>query len=217
MRLRRKLFLIIFLSLSTLSTSAKALGNVEASEDRQLDFEIFDRGEVSGYGEETCLVAKTVEDWIHIWENHTRPYLSTPNILDVNFSENMVACAFMGRCSTAGYSICIEKAWVEENVIYIEVVKHNPLEGLLVAQVLTFPYVFALLPQSDLEVVFVVVGDEESGSDKVLPEFSAALLVLAAFTSISAVTALLARRTRMRWHAGRALERMCLENIACTR
>lgn len=197
MRLRRKLFLIIFLSLSTLSTTAKALRNIEALEDRQVDFEIVDSGEISGYSEETYLVAKTVEDWRRIWENHTRPYLSAPHMLDVNFSQNMVACAFMGRCSTAGYGISIEKAWVEEKEVYIEVAKHNPLEGMYVAQVITFPYVFALIPQSDLEVVFVVVGEGESDSDTVLPEFSDVLFMLATFASLSAVAALLARRTSL--------------------
>jgi hypothetical protein len=156
-----------------------------ASENQEVNFEIIDSGYISGYCEEAYFVVRTESEWEMIWERHTILQEPPPSCPNVDFSKNVVICAFMGRCPTAGYSIYIEKIWTDEEQVHVEIFKRSPSGDLVVAEVITSPFVIASLEKIDLQFVFHVAEENGTTTDYVLPEFSTATYLLVAFASLS--------------------------------
>lgn len=124
-----------------------------------------------------------------IWERHTilqEPPASCP---DVDFSENVVICAFMGRCPTAGYAICIEGIWTDGELVHVEIIKGSPPEDFAVAQVITCPFIIASIESIDLHLVFHVAEEDGTTTDYVLPEFSATTYLFVVLAALSAAIA----------------------------
>ena len=167
--------LTALLMLLVLGVTSLILKESQASETQDLEFEVIDSGDLSGYSEEEYLVIKTEAEWLSVWENHTMLYTQLdgdgPPCPDVDFFERMVICAFMGERPTLGYSIFIEGMWLEEERIHVDVAKCSPPKGSMTGQALTYPYIFASLERADVEVVFHVT--EEDGTIAVFstPEF----------------------------------------------
>ncbi len=179
-----------------LAATPNAILLIQASESMDLEFDVFEWGVESGYTEETYLVARTQSEWDVIWVRHIAPYIPSTPSPDVLFSEKMVVCGFMGTRPTAGYSISINRMWVDGNRVHVELVKHNPGNQCVVAQVLTHPYVFASLNQMDIPVIFdvdVVTGTNE---EPVIPELSFPEFTLATFLVFSILIFTLIRKMR---------------------
>ncbi len=193
MRHRNELNLITFILLM-LSVTLPLLKVGEASEKQDIEFEIIDYGDISGYDEETYLIVKTEAEWTNVWKKHTIPFLSEQSVPEIFFSEKMVTCAFMGKRPTTGYDISVEGIWVEEGKIHVEIAKRSPSKNTAVATVLTYPYVFVSLERTDLEVVFRVTEENAETDEFIIPEFSIATFA-AAFSVLSLVIVLLARKT----------------------
>jgi len=151
-----------------------------------MEFEIIESGDISGYCEEAYFVVKTESEWEIIWEKHTVLQASPTLSPDVDFSKNVVICAFMGRCPTAGYAISIERIWTDGEQVHVEIIKSSPPEEFAVAQVITCPYMFASIEKLDLPFVFHVAEKNGAVTDYVLPEFSAATYLLVVFIALSA-------------------------------
>lgn len=154
---------------------------------QDLEFEVIASGDISGYTEETYLVIKNEaesvetwenhsarivcpEHWIEFWENRTGSIPSTSEYSDINFSKKMVVCAFMGERRTAGYSITVGRIWVEDEQIHVEMINSSPSDKLVVAHVLTYPYIFVSVERKDVNVVFEVTEEDGSKVEYVLPE-----------------------------------------------
>ncbi len=172
-------------------------------EAQDLEFEVLLSGDLSGYVLEKYIVVRTVDVWNEVWENHNAPLaldregvivwnscavsmLDDTCSFDVDFSRKMVVCAFMGERRTAGYSISVERIWVVNETMHVQVPKHSPPQDKAVAQVITYPYVFAAVETNDLDVVFEVVEEDGSMRRLVLPEISAvaAVIFLALLSSL---------------------------------
>lgn len=171
--------------LSILMLGIVFLSGSYASESQEVEFEIIEGGDISGYCEEAYFVVRTESEWEIIWEKHTiirEPPIPCP---DINFSKNVVICAFMGKYPTAGYAISIERIWTDGGQAHVEIIKSSPPEDFAVAQVITCPYMFALLEKIDLQFVFHVAEKNGAVTDYVLTEFPTAIyavLILVAFS-----------------------------------
>ena len=171
--------------------------------EQDLEFDVLLSGDFSGYVLEKYIVVRTADMWNEVWENHTAPlFLDREGVivwnnsatsmfgeacsLEVDFSSKMVVCAFMGERRTAGYSISVERMWVVNKTMHVQVAEHSPPPDIAVAQVITYPYVFAAVETNDLDVVFEVVEEDGSMRRLVLPEIStvAAMILLVLLSSL---------------------------------
>lgn len=188
MRLESKLRFTASIVLLILGATSLILKG-QAPESQNLEFEIIDSGDISGYWEETYFVVRNETEWANVWENHTRFCVSTcgayPPRPDIDFSEKMVICAFMGRRPTAGYSVSVERIWVEEEEIHVEIVHRDPANGSFVAQVITYPYVFVSLEKMEVDMVFHVGKERVHVEYIAIPEFPVTVLALSAFLVLS--------------------------------
>lgn len=188
MRLESKVRFTVSMALLILGATSLTLKG-QASESQDLEFEIIDSGDLSGYWEETHIVVRNETEWANVWENHTLFCVSTcgahPPRPNIDFSEKMVICAFMGRRSTAGYSVSVERIWVENEEIHVEIVHRDPANGLFVAQVITYPYVFVSLEKMEVDLVFHVKEERVHVEYTQIPEFPVTMFALSAFIALS--------------------------------
>ncbi len=184
MRLKCEARLVLFLLILILIVSVFSVFVSEgvASEGRELEFEILEMGYISGYGEEAYIVVRTEAEWENVWEKHTVIQVSPEPLPEVNFSTHMLVCAFMGKRTTSGYSITIERIWDDGEAIHVEVVKRGPPEDFVVAQVVTCPYVIVLMERTDLHFVFHVVSENGETVEYVLDEFHTVALIIMLLT-----------------------------------
>ena len=184
MRSESKMRFTVFITILFLGVTSLIL-NGQTSENQDLEFEIFDIGDQSGYWEETYLVVRNETEWADVWEKHTLLCVSTggehPPRPEISFSEKMVICTFRGRCSTAGYSVSVERIWAENEKIHVEIVHHDPANCSFVAQVITYPYVFVSLEKMEADLVFHVKEDLVHVEYTKIPEFPVGTLVFSAF------------------------------------
>ena len=195
MRLKSKLCLVGFLALLLLSTFLFIKGS-QASENREVGFAIISQGDISGYGEETYLVVRTEAEWEDVWKKHTVSCLSPTSYPEIDFSGNIVICAFMGRRSTSGYSISIERIWADEERMHVEIAKYGPLENFTVPEIVTYPYVFASLERTELDFIFSVTGEDGTINEYILPEFPTMACMLIAFIALSMVIVVLMHKAQ---------------------
>lgn len=210
MRCKSKLCLTVFLALLLVGITSFILRS-KASETQNVEFEVFAQGDISGYFEETYLVVKTEAEWANVWKKHTAPSVPSSSPPEIDFSRNMVICAFMGERPTAGYNISIEEIWIDGKM-HIEIVKRSPQKDGVVAQVLTYPYAFALLERMDFEVVFSIAEENSTTVELVLPEFSSTVLAVTAFIVLSVVMVAVTRKFEKRKFP---LARVLLDHFRC--
>lgn len=196
MQRRGRLFLVTLLAVSLLAVASLVLKIGQASEIRDVEFEVIGFGDVSGYGEEMYIIIKTEAEWAEIWEKHKILYNSPSLCPKIDFSRSTVICAFMGRRSTTGYSLSIERIWANEKRIHVEITKSSPPKDFVVGYMLTYPYVFASLEKTDLDFVFDVTEEDGTTIEYVLPEFSTTVFTLTAFVTLSAIMMVLTRKVQ---------------------
>lgn len=182
-----------FLMLLVLGATSLILREGRASESQDLEFNVIDSGDLSGYNEEEYLVIKTEVEWTNVWEKHTilcaNACMGQPPCPNVDFSEKMVICVFMGERPTLGYDVLIERIWVEEERVYVDVVKRSPPKGSMVGQALTYPFMLVSVEKMDVEVVFHVTEEDGTDIEFSVPEFSFVTftLTLLAMSSVALV------------------------------
>lgn len=200
MRFKSELCLAGFLALLVLGTTSLVIEESQASTQQDVQFEVIDWGDQSGYSEEIYLVVRTEAEWAKVWEKHTVPYMPRTQYPEIIFSENMVICAFMGKRRTTGYGISVERMWTDGERIHVEIAKYSPPKYAVVGQALTYPYVFTLLERTDLEVVFKVTEEDGTVNEYILPEFPMVTFTLIAFMVLSTAMLALTRKTRRKHH-----------------
>jgi len=144
--------------------------------EREVHFEILERGDFSGYGEEAYIVVTNEYEWITLWEKHILLREPKEPLPSIDFSRSLVVCAFMGKCPTTGYSIDIKRIWTDGEQVFVEVVKCGPHEGFAVGEMITCPYVMALTEKTDMPFVFQVL-DVGNGTAAMLAEFSSSAVM----------------------------------------
>jgi len=155
--------------------------------EQEIEFEILDMGDVSGYGEEAYLVVVSEADWINIWKKHASICTSQEQPQEIDFTKNFVICAFMGKRPTTGYSINVEKIWTDGEKVFVEVVKRCPPEGLAVCEMVTCPYVMVLVERTEMPFVFQVVDESGETAKYIMSEFPLANYAFLVFGFLLAI------------------------------
>jgi len=200
MRFKYEFCLAVFLALLVLGITSVIIEGSQASTKQDVEFEVVDWGDQSRYNEETYLVVKTEAEWAEVWAKHTASHMPTTPYPEINFSKNMVICAFMGKRPTTGYSISIRRIWAEGERIHVEIAKSDPPENLVVSEVITYPYVFASLERTDWRVIFTITEEDGTVNEVAIPEFPVMTFALTALMVLSAAIIALTRKTRRNHH-----------------
>ena len=199
MRFKYEFCLVGFLALLVLGITSVVIEGSQASTKQDVEFEVVDWGDQSGYDEETYLVVKTEAEWAKVWAKHTAPHMPIP-CPEINFSKKMVICAFMGERRTTGYSISIRRIWTDGERVHVEIAKYSPPKDAIVGQALTYPYVFASLERTDSELIFTITEENGTVNEVTIPEFPVMTFTLTAFIVLSAAIVALTRKTRRNHH-----------------
>jgi hypothetical protein len=114
-------------------------------------------GNHSGIEQRGQRVIRTAEEWKKLWADHSaRSSDKTPP--DVDFSKDMVLAAFMGRCTTGGYSVAIPDARVVGKKLVVSVVETAPGRGRIRNQLITSPFVMVAVKTSSMPVEWKVTS-----------------------------------------------------------
>ncbi|MEM2739091.1 MAG: protease complex subunit PrcB family protein [Candidatus Bathyarchaeia archaeon] len=196
MRFRDKISYGLF-ALAFLLVFPVLVSSVDCASEQEISFEILEMGDYSGYGEEAYIVVRDEDEWINLWERHTiiREPQEFPPYID--FSRSIVICAFMGKRSTTGYSIFIERVWTDGEHVFVEVAKRGPPEGFATNQMVTYPYIMAVMERVDMPFVFRVVEEDGKMSEYILTEYGAALFQSFLLVFLLVVTVLIIKRLNL--------------------
>lgn len=194
MKVRGKFCLSFFVVLFFFVTSTLVINESRALDVEVLEFQVVENGENSGYWNEAYIIIKTEDEWSDVWEKHTWLLLSAPTYPRIDFSSRMVICAFMGKQPTNGCGIRIERIFSEEEIIHVEIVKTNPLENLLVNDVVTSPFIFFSIQRTDKDFIFDITEETNTIYDDITPEFPITSLTFIILIFLSAITAAFAKK-----------------------
>ena len=113
-------------------------------------FRTVERGSQSNIDSARQVVVRTAAEWTALWKTHNfdKP---APH---VDFDSEMVIGVFMGSRPTAGYDIAITKTLEKDGTLWVFYRERTPARGLMLAQVLTFPFHLVAVPKAAGEVKF---------------------------------------------------------------
>lgn len=108
------------------------------------------KGQQGPFPDRGFQVIQRQEAWLALWAPSAAPV--------VDFTQQTVLVALMGRQPTAGYNITIDdvRATGQRIVAYVDEVR--PAAGTQVAQVVSYPYHMVVVPKLTQPVSFIVEG-----------------------------------------------------------
>jgi hypothetical protein len=106
-------------------------------------------GSGGGRDEPATLVIRDQRSWVDIW-TELKQDPPQPTLDD----KHMAVVIFSGTMPTAGYTVSVRGAHEENGRDVVEYVETGPARDRMVAQVLTHPWVVAILPATTLPVIF---------------------------------------------------------------
>ena len=111
---------------------------------------VLEQGDQSNVDEARQVVLRTAAEWKTLWRQHS-PDRDQPR---VDFGRDMVVGVFLGSRATAGFSVEIVSALVEQGVLVVRFREARPQSDRIVAQVITSPYHLVAVPRHSGEVRF---------------------------------------------------------------
>ena len=109
-----------------------------------------DKGDFSNVDEAKQIVVRTDAEWRALWRRHAGDRPMPP----VDFAKETVVGVFMGSRPTAGYDVAITKTLEKDGTLWVFYRERTPARGLMLAQVLTFPFHLVAVPKTAGEVKF---------------------------------------------------------------
>jgi hypothetical protein len=103
------------------------------------------------------LAIRDRDEWRDVWKALNEPVVPTlpkPELPAIDFSREMVVIVAMGWRPTAGYNIGVDRAHEVDDQLEIVVISTSPGHNCLLEQVVTYPIDIAVLPRTELSVVF---------------------------------------------------------------
>lgn len=97
------------------------------------------------------LVIRNQEGWRRLWETTLGLTTAPP---EIDFACNMAVAVLAGQRPTGGYAASITSITQEDDRLIVRYQIRTPLPGEIVTQALTSPYAIAIIPASQLPVVF---------------------------------------------------------------
>lgn len=108
-------------------------------------------------------VVRAAEEWRALWQQVGR---DVPRAL--NPGRELGLAVFLGERRTGGYAVDVAALRIQAGRLVVEYRETAPAPDALTTQVLTYPWAFALMPNSDLPIewrkVTAASGDSTSGS-----------------------------------------------------
>ena len=111
---------------------------------------VLDKGDQSNVDDAKQVTARTTAEWNTLWRQHS-PDRDQPR---VDFGRDMVLGVFLGSQTTAGFSVEIASALVEQGILVVRVRETRPQSDRIVAQVITSPYHLVAVPRHSGDVRF---------------------------------------------------------------
>ena len=111
---------------------------------------VLEKGDQSNVDEPRQVAVRTAAEWKTLWRQHS-PDRDQPR---VDFGREMVVGVFLGSRTTAGFSVEIVSALVEQGVLVVRFRETRPKSDRIVAQVITSPYHLVAVPRHSGEVRF---------------------------------------------------------------
>jgi len=111
---------------------------------------VLEKGDQSNVDEPRQVAVRTAAEWKTLWRRHS-PDRDQPR---VDFARDMVLGVFLGSRATAGFSVEIVSALVEQGVLVVRFRETRPQSDRIVAQVVTSPYHLVAVPRHSGEVRF---------------------------------------------------------------
>jgi hypothetical protein len=124
-----------------------AFNKVAASD---IFFQTADATSLSGIHEERTVVVKDEAAWTRLWDEHA-PGRTRPA---VDFASQMVVGVFMGNGASSCYSTAIDGILRAGDKILVRELRSVPGPDIMCAMLVTTPAHLAVIPRSDLPVVF---------------------------------------------------------------
>ena len=109
-----------------------------------------EKGDQSNVDEARQVAVRTPAEWNSLWRQHS-PDRDQPR---VDFGRDMVVGVFLGSRTTAGFSVEIVSALVEQGALVVRFRETRPQSDRIVAQVITSPYHLVAVPRHSGEVRF---------------------------------------------------------------
>ena len=110
-------------------------------------------GQLGGSETPKTHVLRTAEEWNAFWQRVDR---KPPRPLQA--AEEMAVVVELGMKRTGGYTASILRTGIQDGKLVVDYREAGPEPGLMVIQAFTSPWVAAVLPRSDLPVVFQNMG-----------------------------------------------------------
>ncbi len=111
---------------------------------------VLDKGDQSNVDDAKQVTARTTAEWNTLWRQHS-PDRDQPR---VDFGRDMVLGVFLGSQTTAGFSVEIVSALVEQGILVVRFRETRPQSDRIVAQVITSPYHLVAVPRHSGDVKF---------------------------------------------------------------
>ncbi|MGH8863702.1 MAG: protease complex subunit PrcB family protein [Burkholderiales bacterium] len=118
--------------------------------------------QTSGIDEPGQFVLRDADGWATVWQRIHGRSRPLPPVPAIDFDHEMVVVVALGRQQSGGYTIRVERAYLEGSTTVIIVREESPGEGCIVTDAITSPVDIATLPLSPEPVEFWF----ESGSRK---------------------------------------------------
>ena len=111
---------------------------------------VLDKGDQSNVDDARQVAARTTAEWNTLWRQHS-PDRDQPR---VDFGRDMVLGVFLGSRTTAGFSVEIVSALVEQGILVVRFRETRPQSDRISAQVITSPYHLVAVPRHSGDLRF---------------------------------------------------------------
>jgi hypothetical protein len=115
---------------------------------------VLDKGDQSNVDEGRQVIVRTPAEWNALWRQHS-PDRDQPR---VDFGREMVVGVFLGSRATAGFSVEVVGAEMQQEILVVRFRETRPQSDRIVAQVITSPYHLVSIPRHAGNVKFESVG-----------------------------------------------------------
>lgn len=146
---------LLGLPLLLVSCSANPTPGQGQTQEGELDVRPLFTESYSGIESRLRTVVKDPDRWHELWTRIHARRTPVPPIPTIDFEDEMVVVAAMGRRGTGGYSISIDRVYREDESLVAVVIETAPGPGCMVTQALTAPITIVKLPRSDQPLRFV--------------------------------------------------------------
>jgi len=119
---------------------------------------------IGGPADPARMVIRDDQAWQDFWNAMTSVIVPAPEPPTIDFSQDMVVVAAMGRRTSAGFNITIEGVYESDGELYVDVHERSPGADCITAQVLTAPVTGVRVPAHPGNVQFLERQSSESCS-----------------------------------------------------